>query len=299
MLTVEELNFQLSPSKWSKRVTEYTAVPLHIKVNTEVSNDVKKTVPCQLDVSYGTAELQKFDIYGTNLPSDAPIFIYIHGGYWQSLSKNISSFMVKPLHKNGIKVIVMGYRKCPDFTFSTVVSDIRKGFLKCVEYAKQNESKGLYLGGHSAGGHLSVSILDQFFDLLPNDDKNILKGVFLFSGLFDLIPLQKSYVNITLNLDDKEAKKFSPQYNAICTSHSTFFQVMVGEYDTTLYIEQSREFSKKLNNDGFKSEFIVIKNVDHFNLVENLSSDDYEISKLLIQKIKINDNDKKLNPYNV
>jgi len=36
-----------------------------------------------LSVPYGKKETQLLDIYGSDLPLDAPIFIWIHGGYWQ------------------------------------------------------------------------------------------------------------------------------------------------------------------------------------------------------------------------
>jgi len=37
----------------------------------------------KLNVRYGPLPLELLDIYGTDLPDDASIVFYIHGGYWQ------------------------------------------------------------------------------------------------------------------------------------------------------------------------------------------------------------------------
>lgn len=46
--------------------------------------------------------------------SDAPIFVFIHGGYWQEFSKDLAGFSVPLFVKNKIKVITVGYDLCPN-----------------------------------------------------------------------------------------------------------------------------------------------------------------------------------------
>jgi len=48
--------------------------------------------------------------------SDAPVFVYIHGGYWQLLGKSISAYCVKPLHNEGIISVIVGYDLAPNGT---------------------------------------------------------------------------------------------------------------------------------------------------------------------------------------
>jgi arylformamidase len=40
-----------------------------------------------LNISYGKSKREKLDIYGDNLDQSAPVFIFIHGGYWQEVDK--------------------------------------------------------------------------------------------------------------------------------------------------------------------------------------------------------------------
>lgn len=39
--------------------------------------------------------------------------MYIHGGYWQELNKDISAYCVEPLVNAGIRVIIPGYDLAP------------------------------------------------------------------------------------------------------------------------------------------------------------------------------------------
>lgn len=60
--------------------------------------------------------------------SDAPIYIYIHGGYWQivDICKEVSAHGVAPLVAAGIKVIVMNYEKCPNVSLERLVEEMER-----------------------------------------------------------------------------------------------------------------------------------------------------------------------------
>ena len=109
---------------------------------------------CHLNISYGPTEREKLDIYGDNLPSDSPLFIFIHGGYWQELDKDYSSFFVEPFIKNSIRVIVVEYELCPKVTVEDIVDQIQKCFKWISSYVHQNDVKKVSIAGHSVGAHL-------------------------------------------------------------------------------------------------------------------------------------------------
>lgn len=109
-------------------------------LNIVESDEVRKKVPYQLDVPYGVGEREKFDIYGADsLPTgtwifnfnfnevesyhtkkknilDAPVFVYIHGGYWHLLDRFMSAYCVEPLYKAGIITIILGFEVAPKGT---------------------------------------------------------------------------------------------------------------------------------------------------------------------------------------
>lgn len=67
--------------------------------------------------------------------SDAPLFIYIHGGYWQAFSKETCAFCVSPLIKAGIRVIVLGYDLCPEVTLEQITKQIESAADFILNYA--------------------------------------------------------------------------------------------------------------------------------------------------------------------
>jgi arylformamidase len=48
-----------------------------------------------------------------SLSADVPILVYIHGGYWQELNRDMSAYCVMPQYQSGIRVIIVGYDLAP------------------------------------------------------------------------------------------------------------------------------------------------------------------------------------------
>lgn len=75
---------------------------------------MKKSKYCKTaNVRYGPGDHQLLDIYEDESTSLEYTFIYIHGGYWQELNKDISAYCVEPLVNAGIRVIIPGYDFVP------------------------------------------------------------------------------------------------------------------------------------------------------------------------------------------
>ncbi|KAK5649769.1 hypothetical protein RI129_000798 [Pyrocoelia pectoralis] len=279
----DEIEWLFSPSRWSRRYRAEEIVQKHIEFITKASYLARKCVPCQLNIPYGPTDKEKLDIFGTNLPPESPIVIYVHGGdYWQELGREISSYIVTPLYKNEFKVIIFGYTLSPEATLQQIQDQINRAFLRCVDYANSTGSRSLYVCGHSGGSQLVASIFQSSFSTIPPDSANILKGVILISGIYDLIPLTKTRVNEILQLDTTGARKLSPLYQPFIASQGVVFFIIVGENESPAFVEQSEAFHRKLKGLGYKSEFIVVKEVDHFDIAEQLNEENYEIIRLII-----------------
>lgn len=75
--------------------------------------------------------------------SDAPIYIYIHGGYWQILDicKEVSAYGVAPLVATGIKVIVMNYEKCPNVSLEQLVDEMERAIDFILDFALEQKTR--------------------------------------------------------------------------------------------------------------------------------------------------------------
>ncbi|RZF37963.1 hypothetical protein LSTR_LSTR005463 [Laodelphax striatellus] len=258
------------------------------------SNVARSTVPFKSNVNYGTREGQTFDIYGNDsVKKDSPIFVYIHGGYWQYLSKEVSAYCVVPLHKAGVRVVIPDYDLAPSVSLSIIVQEIFELALFILKMAKEDGVRDVWFGGHSAGAHLSSMLLStEWLSKLDDDSKAIFKGLFLVSGVYNLRPLLSTTINDALNLTEKEIEDLSSMFSIdryvkihLCKSFRVV--VAVGEHDSPLFQKQSKDFHEVLLKSGILAEYIYVEGVDHFEIVENLSNAKFKLTKELIENFII------------
>lgn len=104
-----------------------------------------------MNIAYGTTSREKLDIYGDDLKTDSPLFVFIHGGCWQmpEMDKWSSAFCVVPLVTNGIRVVVTEYDLCPNVTLEQLVAQVKKSFKWISEYVEKNSIKSVSIAGHS------------------------------------------------------------------------------------------------------------------------------------------------------
>ena len=98
------------------------------------------TVPCRRDVAYGPRPRQRFDWFPCGKP-DAPIFVFIHGGYWQARSKEDFAFVAGGPLGCGFNVVLAEYTLAPDASMTQIVGEVdallaalaadRDGLVRC------------------------------------------------------------------------------------------------------------------------------------------------------------------------
>ena len=94
------------PSRWVVRVPEEEAVPLHVKLITEESVRLKKSVQDKrLGVVFGPSPGDWLDIYGEEGGRTGKMMVFISGGYWLQLSGEISSWTVQERAKSRLHFI--------------------------------------------------------------------------------------------------------------------------------------------------------------------------------------------------
>ena len=156
----------------------------------------------QLDVPYGERERARFDYFPCGV-SGAPLFVFIHGGYWQRNAKEIFSFVSEGPRAHGIDVAVLGYTLAPAASACRTSS---ARFKQALAFLGRHAGRfgfdpdQIYVGGWSAGGHLAAVASGW-----PN-----VRGALVISGIFDLEPIALSYINDPLRLDRDEIENYSP-----------------------------------------------------------------------------------------
>lgn len=245
-----------------------------------------------MNVPYGDTFRQQLDIYGVNLPTDAPIVVYVHGGYWQGMNKHTSSYAVKPYIENQAKVIVIDFDLCPDITLSEVIKQFQKAASRVFSYAGEHKPKSISFIGHGSGAHLITYLLtEDMISRLGTDKFNLLKNVYLISGIFDVSELRKTdAVNREnlLSITDDNVNELSPVKGNFThlQKYSLVVDAFVGGDESPTIQKQSREFIAHLKKEKLQANFNLIEGLDHFYIVEKLSEINYEISQKIINNFK-------------
>ncbi|XP_016914307.1 kynurenine formamidase isoform X4 [Apis cerana] len=264
----------------------------YCKFSKEVTENARKTLKCELDIPYGTTKGTKYDIYGTDLPKDSPIFIFIHGGYWQEGSKDVSAYAAPVFVNKGIKVITIGYDLCPNVKLRDIISQIKTAIAHILKSASSLKCRNVWISGHSAGAHLASSILyDKLWldEMTKHEYLYLLKGIVLISGIFNLEPLVNTSNNTALKLTKNEIDAYS--FTTLNIKNNTSIQglkviVTNGECDSPVFINESRECAQKLITMVDNVQYILLReNIDHFDIVENLTNEEFILTKLILRNI--------------
>ncbi|XP_037666250.1 kynurenine formamidase isoform X2 [Choloepus didactylus] len=286
-MSAEELEMQYSPSRWVVRLGAEEALRNYTRMGTEATRKARASGRSLLHVPYGEGPGEQLDVYFPDgAPAALPFFVFFHGGYWQSGSKNTSAFMVNPLTARGVAVVVVAYDIAPKGTLDLMVEQVTRSVAFVQKRYPCNE--GIYLCGHSAGAHLAAMMLLANWTqhgVTPN-----LKGLFLVSGIYDLEPLLYTSQNAPLRLTLEDARRNSPQLQLgttrkqpVCPACRTL--VTVGQHDSPEFHRQSREFFQALCLRGWDASFEEIRDVDHFEIIEHLTQMDFALTQIILKTI--------------
>ena len=178
----------------------------------------RDTLPCRIDVPYGTGPNETLDVFPAPVP-DAPVLVFIHGGYWRAMDKKDHSFISPAFHDRGICVVQPNYALCPGpVDHPVTVPGILLQMVRALEWtwrhvaAHGGDPSRITVAGHSAGGHMAAALLAcDWKAVAPDLPGQLVRNALSVSGLFDLRPLQRTpFLEHTLKLTDADARRASP-----------------------------------------------------------------------------------------
>ncbi|MDJ0778809.1 MAG: alpha/beta hydrolase [Gammaproteobacteria bacterium] len=251
----------------------------------ERSADCRAHADAALDQVYGEHERERIDLFRSGR-SDAPLLVYIHGGYWQRGDKSMYSFVAQAFNAAGIDVAVVGYPLCPEVSMSALTDSIRRALAWLYRSAGQlgiNRQR-INLSGHSAGGHLTAMGLVTDWPLLAGDlPADLLKSGIALSGLFRLQPLLPTSISAALHLTEAEITQLSPVLAPAPATTPTL--VVVGGAESEQFFVQADELVRAWSNDMQQIERYDEPGVDHFDLVNRLADPGSELFRRVCARI--------------
>ena len=221
---------------------------------------------------YGPAPAQCLDFFpATGDSGPAPLLVFIHGGYWQELSKGDASFPAPAWVDRGVAFAALGYTLAPEASLGEIVAECRRAVSWLYENADDLgvDERRIVVAGSSAGAHLAAMVA------MPGWQRGAgLSGVpvavtVLVSGVFDLEPLVGTSIAEPLRLTGQDVSDLSPGRLPLGGfPHSI---VCWGEVETNEFKEQSREFAARLDEVGTPCTSFEVAGRNHFDVVFELA----------------------------
>ncbi len=257
----------------------------HVRRYEELSDELVRTMPSELDVPYGAAgPRQTLDIF-TPETDGAPILVFIHGGYWFFNSKDPRRFPAREFVLRGIAWVPINYRLAPTVTMSGIVADVRNAVKWLYRHAAEYgcDPERIYVSGNSAGGHLTAELLsDDWLEQygLPAD---VVKGACAISGLYELEPLLECEPNEKLRLDLESARRFSPIYHL--SGQVTPSIIACGANESAEFRRQTAAYADILKEAGYPVTHMEVAGHDHFSIIGELANPESPLFRAVIGMI--------------
>lgn len=179
------------------------------------------------DLAYGPGRFERLDLYRPAGATRAPVFVFIHGGYWQASDKVQHAQFAQGLLNAGYAVAMPNYGLAPDTPLESSIAQsvAALNFLAREADALSLDADNLHISGHSAGGHLAAMALCA-------PDAPPVTSALLLSGLYHLNPLGHLPLGRLLGLDDATlAARLSPIAQPRPLAARIAFAVGEGESD--------------------------------------------------------------------
>src|SRR6202012_48824 len=109
---------------------------------------------------------------------------------WKAISRDESGFIAPRWQKAGVHVAVLDYTLAPEVSLSEIVEQMTRALRYIISRSSSLgfDPPRIVIAGHSAGGQLAA--VSQCVPEAPR-----VCGLALLSGVFELAPVQGSYVN--------------------------------------------------------------------------------------------------------
>ena len=278
----DEINFAYDNAPWAPNQEEVT------KRNAQKSAAALARLGPPRRVAYGSADIEKLDIYMTK-QSNAPINVFIHGGAWRNSDAKSVAYMSETFVDAGAHFVALDFNNVTDVDGNLLVmaEQVRQGIAWVHRNAASfgGDANRLYVSGASSGGHLAGVALTTDWQKdfgLPADT---LKGGLCCSGMYDLYPVSLSaraaYVKFTPEMIEKlsSQRHLDRLVAPIIVAHGTL--------ETPEFQRQNRDFVAALKKAGKPVTFLIGQGYNHFEMFETLGNPYGLLGRAMLAQMKL------------
>ena len=262
------------------------AFPRHVRSWVERSEQARQSGGCVRDVPYGNGQRERMDVFPA-ANANAPVLVFIHGGYWRSMAKSESSFVGAALAKAGACVVVPDYALCPGTPEHPVtVPHIVLQMVHALAWIWRNiarhggDSSRITVAGHSAGGHLAAMLMAcdwKAFD--PTLPTSLVRNGLSISGLHELESIRRTpYLQTSLHLSAADALRASPA--CLPAPRAGVLNAVVGGAESPEFLRQNQLIQSAWGR-GRVPVCEALDGLNHFSVLDALVEPGTRLNALL------------------
>jgi len=251
---------------------------------TQASEQARAQLPCVLDIPYGPTRAETLDLFPA-ARTNAPVFVFVHGGYWRALSSKEFSLVAAGPQALGITTVVVNYALCPHVSLDEITRQVRASLAWTLRHIADygGDPTRVAIGGHSAGGHLCAMALHTEWERDYGLAQDPFAAALLFSGIYDIAPLRYSYLQPAIQLDDGLIRRNSPAF--LARPCSTPLWVTWGGRESSEFARQAQLYHDAWLAQGNRSTLQAIADADHFQAIAPLEDARSAVCQWLAQRL--------------
>jgi acetyl esterase/lipase len=254
------------------------------------SNEPAPEVEIRKNISYAggpeeDADKHRLDVYLPRRRERAPVFFFIHGGAWRFGDRSQYPALGNRYAREGLIAVVPSYRLAPKHPHPAQIEDAAAAFAWTVNHAAElgGDTNRLFVGGHSAGGHLAALLtLDpsrlQRHGLTPA----LIRGTLALSGVYDF-RFGESLASV-FGRDPEVRRLASPI--AHVQPGAPAFLVSYCQWDYPTLPAQARRFHAALRRAGVPSELLHVPGENHISEMLRVGDPDDPTARAVLRFIR-------------
>ena len=221
---------------------------------------------------------QRLDLFLPTGRGTPPLFVFIHGGYWQWNKKEDFNFLAREFVDAGAAFANVEYALCPSVTLGELTNQCRHAgaFLwRGAEYYGYDRER-IVVSGHSAGGHLAAMLQTTDWSKIGGDlPADFVAGCLPISGIYDIEPIRLTPLNDAVRLEQSDVPGLSPMFLKPTSPGPAIAAYGEAEYDE--FHRQARDLASAWAGHGTEISVLELPDRNHFTALNALAEPDHDL----------------------